>query len=294
MRFLVLHFPRLGVQLVRRAAPALHGHPVALSQGEGDPALLAAVSVEATAAGIEPGMTVLQARQRVPGLRLEPDNAAACLDELEELMAILRTRATTNVAIVSRNAIALDLAGLEARFADEGAEAQGIATHARSWTGLDVRAAVASNLEDALRAASTARRFAVICSEAGRSSELPGYEPISVSMAGAEWSRAVRPLSALMAEYPQSYRSIEVEIERGSRRERVSLKPKAPVHTVGEVVSELKRLDPARLEGAGRVRVTLAKPGPLVAVDPWRAASGSAHELNGAAIPIQRRLLRAS
>ena len=55
MRYLVLSFPRLSVQLARKAETALAGRAFALVRGEGDGALLSCVSVEATADGVEAG-----------------------------------------------------------------------------------------------------------------------------------------------------------------------------------------------------------------------------------------------
>lgn len=90
MRILSLFLPRLGVQILRAARPELAGHPVGLLAGEGDGALLAAASVEATADGVEPGMTALQARQRCLGISFERDNARECLGRLEAVATLLR------------------------------------------------------------------------------------------------------------------------------------------------------------------------------------------------------------
>jgi len=183
MRVLVLHFPRLPIQLYRRQRPDLAGRPLGLLSGEGDGAVLAAVSVEATADGVEAGMSASQARHRCPRIYLDHDNAAACLDELEHLASILRVRTTPDVAIVSRYAIALKLEGMEQRFANEETAAQAILALARSWSGLDVRCAVGPGIERTSCEAARARRHPVIVSgtSAEDSGPLPMYSPVSAT-----------------------------------------------------------------------------------------------------------------
>ena len=307
MRFVALLFPRLAIQLARRANPDLAGHPLGLIAGEGDGSLLAAVSVEATADGVEAGMTGLQARQRCPGIVIEPDDASRSLATLDAVVSILKSRATTNVAIVSRNEIVLSLEGTEPQFADEGAAALALVGLARSWSGLDVRCAVASSVEEAACAARTARRFPVICPPTSEADApvLPVYEPVSVGFrweqpvsAAAVEARIARMIPALesVAEaYPQSYREVVVELERGPYRRAIALRPAAPIHTAGEALVLVRnRLQAEAFEGATSVRITLSQPGPSVRLEPWRAPVARFHQLAGPAVPVQRRLLRAS
>jgi protein ImuB len=179
MRLLALVFPRLGIQLARKADRELIGKPVALLTGTGDSSLIALPSVEATAAGIETGMTIAQARERVPALVALPDSAGPCLDMLDDIAAIIRNNATPNVAIVSRDAILVSLQGLEDRFEDETAAANAVVRFARMWSGLDARAGVGATREGALHAARGARRFPVLCAEESAVEALPrALEPI--------------------------------------------------------------------------------------------------------------------
>lgn len=302
MRVLALYLPRLGVQLLRAADPVYQERPVGLLAGEGDGALVTTVSVEGTADGVEPGMTALQARQRCPGLLLEPDNAAACLDALEHLVSILRSRTTTDVAIVSRNAVTLDLAGVTGRFTDEATAAQAILTLARSWSGLDVRAAVASDVETAVCAASRTRRHPVLLEdEPKQDSRLPVYSPVSAAY------RAARPLSGEMAEarlakmlgslrplvevQRQSYRAVRVEAARGPYRTAFVVRAGAPFHEAAEAAALVRGRVRGELDGVTELRVALERPGPSVSVAPWRPQVTSVHELSAPAIPVQRRLL---
>ncbi|MGE3073251.1 MAG: hypothetical protein AB7N24_04095 [Dehalococcoidia bacterium] len=306
MRVLSLFFPRLGIQLARSATPSLAGRPLGLLAGEGDGALLAAVSVEATADGVEAGMTALQARQRCPGIALERDNARECLEQLEAVASILRTRTTSNVAIVSRNSVALSLSGLEVRFANEEAAASAISALARSWSGLDVRAGIASTLARAECAARKARRYPQIEPDAGVTQfELPRYEPVTGRYAwetpasGPEVvsriNRLLGTMQPVIESAGRSFRNIRIEVEHGPYRSAMVLKGSQPLHRAAEA-SELVRSRIAELALAGTtaISVTLDAIGPSVSVEPWRATVATVHQLSGPAVPVQRRLLRAS
>ncbi len=306
MRLLALVLPRLGIQLARRADSSLIGRPVALVSGAGESALVALPSVEATAGGIETGMTLSQARERVPSLAAIPDNAGECLDALDDLASILRTNATTNVAIVSRDAIIISLQGLESRFDGESGAANALSRFARMWSGLDVRAGVAATADGAVHAARTARRFPVICSGSGPTERLPtAAEPLAArsrfdapQSAAAVESRIARSLTALetvLEERPGSYRSVIVELSRGRSTDRWNLRATQPLHTAAEVFELVRsRISAHDLEGATAFAITLERPGPNVRVDPWRRPVATMHTLAGPAVPVQPRLRLAS
>ena len=93
MRVLCLLFQRLPIELALRARPALRGRPLALIAGHGGDALVTAATADLTARGIIPGMPAIEARERAPEARFAPDNAGACLDELERVSAIVRAKA---------------------------------------------------------------------------------------------------------------------------------------------------------------------------------------------------------
>ena len=306
MRTLVLYFPRLGIQLRRKDCPELAGHPLGLLTGEGDDALLSEVSVEATGDGVESGMTALQARQRCPAITLQSDNARECLEALEGVMEIVRSRATTNVAMLSRNTIAISMGGMEARFVEESNAAQAVLGLARSWSGLDVRAAVGTGVEEASCAARTARRFPVITSgESEPAVKLPVYEPVAcgyrwqspavAAQAEMRLGRMMAALQPMLDAYGQSYRALRLELEYGIYRRDLVAHPNQPIHRAAEALELIRlRLETSRLEGVTAIRVSLEKPGPGVAVTPWRAHIASVHQLTVPAVPVQRRLLRAS
>lgn len=306
MRLLALVLPRLGIQLARRADATLAGHPLALVAGDAEGALVALPSVEATAAGIETGMTLSQARQRVPALVVLPDNAGECLDALDDLASILRTNATTNVAIVSRDAIVVSLGGLETRFDGESGAANALARFARMWSGLDVRAGVAGTVEGALHAARTARRFPVICADAVESASMPaGREglaararwdaPQAASSVETRLARSLSTLESVMEEIPASYRTVKVELTRGRTTDRWSLKALRPIHTAAEAFDLIRaRISANAMEGVTAFTVRLERPGPDVRVDPWRRPVATMHTLAGPAVPVQQRLRMAS
>lgn len=306
MRYAVLSFPRLPIQLLRRATPAMAGRPLALTLGEGDSGLLSAVSVEATADGVEPGMTILQARQRCPGIELAAEHAGRALEALEGLVSIIRTCATPNVAIVSRNEIVVELDGLAHQFADEGAAAMSLLGLVRSRSGLDARCAVASSVAEASCAARTARRFPVLCAvteETG--SPLPAFEPVGASFAwdapaaaeavDARIGRLAGSLHVAAEAFHQSYREVRLGLEYGPYRRAFVLKPLDPIHTGAEALALIRgRVPVSELAGATSVSITLSRPGPDVRVEPWRSPVATIHQLAGPAVPVQRRLLRAS
>lgn len=306
MRYAVLNFPRLPIQLARRAEPDLCGRPLALVRGEGDGALLSSVSVEATADGVEPGMTGLQARQRCPGIGLVPEHPGHSLALLESVIDMIRARATTNVAFVSRNEVVLELDGMECQFGDESAAATAILGLVRSRTGLDVRCAVASSIAEAACAARTARRFPMLCAPSEAAAEaLPAFEPLSASFAwdapasgqavDLRIARLAGTVDVAAEAYRQSYREVRVELSYGPYRRAFVLQPGTPLHTAAEALALVRaRIAAAELAGATEVRITLSRPGPDVRIEPWRPAVATIHQLSGPAAPVQRRLLRAS
>lgn len=306
MRLLALALPRLGIQLARQAHPELNSKPVALLAGTGETALVAVPSVEATAGGVEAGMTSAQALDRVPSLVTLPDNAGACLEALEALASILRTNATPNVAIVSREAILVSLEGMEGRFIGEESAAGAFVRYARTWTGLDVRAGVASTIDGALRAARTSRRFPVVCPGEGETEALPHREPtlsargswghpLPASELEAKLARAMVTLEYGLEAAGASYRALRFTVSdvRGARTWKLT--PESPLHTAAEVFELIRSRIPAEaLEGATGFTLTLECPGPDVRVDPWRRPVATVHTLSGPAVPVQPRLRLAS
>lgn len=309
MRTLVVFFPRLGIQVLRRRRPELAGRPAGLLLAAGEGSLLSAVSVEATASSVEPGMTPDQARQRCPAIAIEPDNTGACFDLLEEFVSIIRSRATTNVAILSRDAICLSLDGLDRHFAGELAAASAMLSLARSWTGLDARSGVADSAGEALCAARSARRFPVIrpASPNTTAAALPAYEPLSVKVrfatpasaevAAARLTAAIASLQPVMDGYAQDYRTVRLELAFDGQTAPTATAAHSarPLHSAAEVAALVRdRIDPARLEGVTTVRLVLDRPCPLTAVAPWRPAVAALHQRPAPTAPFQRRLLRAS
>ena len=291
MRLLCLYFPRLGVQLAREKDPLLAGAPLALVTGEGDAALIAVPSVEATAAGIEPGMAAARARASLPGLAFLPDNAGACLSTLERIASILRARTTPDVAIMSRDAIVLSLAALDDRFADESHAAESIARLARSWSGLDIRAGIAATPDAALRAARGARRFAAICPGDGPAGAItpPPAElaartswgtELGAIAAAARFASLLGRLQPALDGYGLSFRRLHLTIERAGRTDSCLIQATEPLHTADEAVLLVQsRLGRGALDGVTGISVRLAGIGPAVRVAPWRPAPSTVRPL---------------
>jgi hypothetical protein len=299
MRILALVAPRLAVQLARRADPSLRLRPVATVQPFGGEALVAVPSVEATAAGVQAGMTVAEALGRCPSLAIVAARPAAELDELERLAAVLRVRATPRVALVSRDAIAVDLGGLEGRFGDERAAGEGVLGVARGWLGLDVRGAVADTVEEAVAAARGARRCVVVCEPRGARGAIPGPLTLAARVAdpagltGERCELALAGLGRMLQAHGASCRGLEVRAFRGGQEERLRLRAEGPLHAGHELVA-LARPLLAALQGAEAVEFRVMGGGPSVEVEPWRPAVAPAGAVRGPAAPVQPRLALAS
>ncbi len=297
MRILALVVPRLSIQLARREAPALVGRPAATVQVVDGEALVAVPSVEAAAAGVQAGMVVAEALGRCPALVTVPARPARELEELERLAEVLSRKATPRVALLSREAVGVDLRGLEARFAGEAAAATALLQLARGWLGMEVRAGVADSPGEALRAARCTRRGLVVCEARGPVEGLPPRPTFAarVTCAGgvsaARCEAAILRLGLVLRAHGVSCRGIDVAAWTADG-EVVALQRVAaePVHS-GE---ELLALAPpllGRVAGAEEIAVRVVSPGPSVEVAPWRPAVARRSGARGMpAVPVQRRL----
>ncbi|WP_449498045.1 Y-family DNA polymerase [Brevundimonas sp.] len=147
-RYLALWFPWLPSDRLRRveptgdASPEDDGVPLALVEAVGGGLRLAAVAPSAARAGLVAGLTLADARARVPGLRTvrhRPDADAALLGRVLEDFG----RFTPMIAEDAPHGLMLDVTGCAHLF---GGEADLVRTaHARAVRiGLDVRSALAS------------------------------------------------------------------------------------------------------------------------------------------------------
>jgi hypothetical protein len=299
MRLLCLYFPRLAVRLALRKRPQLEGRPLLLIDGPGDEALITAASGEALAANVIPGLTAGQARARIPNAVFAPDNAGDCLDELERVAAILRVRATPLVALASRDHLFLDMEGVLDRFADEGAAARRMAGLVRAWSGLDVRAGVASTRAEAFEAARAARRFPIVCPEMCPALEAPVQpmqgeiiaaeaafdRPASDTAARARLVRLLAKLSAVLDARGESFREARIEVRRRDGDFAVPLRPSRPFHAAGDLLDLLTgRVPDGGFEGATGLRVVLGRLGPDVFTRPCAANRARSRPAPAAAV----------
>lgn len=309
MRLLCLYFPRLSVSLARREGPLLAGRPVVLASGAGDHALVAGASVEAAMMGIAIGMSAEAARNRCPAAAVLPDNGTASLEALDQVAAILRARATPNVAIVSREHIILDLSGLESRFLDEATAAARLASLVREWSGLEVRAGVADTADEARKAAHCARRLPRVAKSTGAMAQPVGtYDaaraisgrivfpvPPDARTARAQLLKLINRLQLLLEGRNESARRLRLTLDRGSRAETLVLDATAPMHTSADVLQLLAGYTSdaifARVSG---LAAAFEKLGPAVRVERQPLPAGhSAPTVMAPVRPVQHRLLRA-
>jgi hypothetical protein len=234
-------------------------------------------------------MTPVQARARCSGATFLPDNAGACLDELERITSILRTRATGIVAIVSRDELLVDVDSLPTHLGANDAEAAArLVAIVRMWTGLSVRAGVASTRAGAREAARGARLAPVI-----RPPVLAWGEPLlqasstgplaaevlvplgtSPLAARARLLRAAGQLQALLEGAAQSYREVRVVVRDESNAEtrlRKLIEPASDVQPA--LTAAAPALDDRALATAASIRLELDRLGPDVRVFPATAAS---------------------
>ena len=292
MRFLCLSFPRLSIHLALRQHPELAARPLIMVAGSGDAALVAGMSTEAATRGVVTGMTPRQAKMRCPQARFLPDNAGPCLDELESIASILRRRATITVAIASREELLLDIsAPSKGDDGDELRTAERIAGFARMWSGLPVRAGVASSRSAAREAARCARNAPVVMTpvlawdEAGIGGVSDGplaaevFFPLGTSplAARARLERASRQLQAILDASGLNYRGVELQLSRADGEPRVSRRMPEPSGDLNAALALVAaELSDDRLAGVTGIRLELAALCPDVRVEPavaLRAAS---------------------
>jgi len=199
MSFAAIYVPDFLVAAVLRLEPSLRGKAVAVLEGKPPVVTVAAMNEAAAEAGIEPGMTKLQAaaypvelRQRSPAL--EAAAHAALLDCAQAF--------SPRVEDTAADTVVLDIAGLERLFGPPAKLAQDLARRAAEL-GLEANVAVAANPDAAVHAA---RGFAgVTIIPAGKQAERLGSLPVDVLQVAPEiletldrWGvRNLRALAAL-------------------------------------------------------------------------------------------------
>jgi hypothetical protein len=302
MRILALWFPRLPIQVLLRQHPELHGRTAILLQGHGDDGLVAACTPGATALGVVPGVLAGQARLRCPGARFLPDNARACLDELDRLAAIIRTRATIPVAIGGRDYLEANVTALAADLGEAQAVAR-LLELARAWTGYDVRAAVAGTRLEALEAARATRRGPAFVPASAESLVEPPIArgtpgpirasarlPVDASPLSAREAlfRLLGRLDVILAGRAESFRELRVTFAGtdGSARS-LTVRPAHPLHAATAALEALgPRLPADAFEDCASLSVELGRLGPDTRVRPSAVAAGRG--VRGAMPPAAR------
>ncbi len=199
MSYAAIFVPDFLVAAVVRLEPSLRGKAVAVLEGKPPVVTVAAMNEAAAEAGIEPGMTKLQAaaypvelRQRSPAL--EAAAHAALLDCAQAF--------SPRVEDTAADTVVLDITGLDRLFGPPAKLAQNLARRA-SELGLEANVAAAANPDAAIHAA---RGFAgVTIIPSGKQAERLGSLPVDVLQVAPEiletldrWGvRNLRALAAL-------------------------------------------------------------------------------------------------
>jgi len=252
MRVLCAWFPKLDVELATRLRPALAGRHLVFLQGSGDGALVSGASCAAASAGILTGMSAGQARRRSPAAVFLSDNAGACIEELERVAGILRTRVTTRVEVGGRDHI---FVAIETESPDdERATALRVMGLVRAWSDRPVRGGFAATRLEALEAARASRRGLLICPPSGESvppdaiapfrpeslaasaslDTVAGSSPLAVR---ARISSLAHRLETIASARNQGFRDVRVVLHRGASTETFRSRSSAPLHTASEALA---------------------------------------------------------
>ena len=121
-RYLALVFPWLPIERLRSTRPHLFvgrdEAPVALTETTGNAVRVTALDIAATRLGLEPGLTLADARARVPDLEVFGHDPHADLSWLERLADVCG-RYTPTVALQPPDALVMDIAGCVHAFEGE-------------------------------------------------------------------------------------------------------------------------------------------------------------------------------
>ncbi|HUK86416.1 MAG TPA: DNA polymerase Y family protein [Terriglobales bacterium] len=227
--FACLHLPDFPVAAMMRLEPGLRRQPVAVVDGAPSLERVLAANEAARAAGVEPGMALLQA-EALSGLKLRRHSLA---QEAAAHAALLdaATAFSPRVEDAAADTVLLDLAGLGSLFGPPEKIARALAARCAAL-GLECRVAVAANPEAARHAAR-------------------GFPGITVIAPGQETAR-LGPLPVDILEPPPEI--LETLDRWGVRtlRARAALPAVAVAERLGQAGVELQKL--ARGEGARVLR----------------------------------------
>jgi hypothetical protein len=287
MRVLCAWFPKLDVDLVVRQRATLAGRPVVLLQGHGDRALVSGVSCEAGRLGILPGMSAGQARRRSPAAVFLADNSGACLEEIERLATIVRTRVTTRVAVGGRDHLFVAIDGDDGD--DEKALALRVMGIVRAWADRPVRGGLAATRQEALEAARASRRGLLIVPPAATPddaaavassspAEVTARRTFPAALSGLAARAAVAALLAraetIIAARGQGFRRVTVEVTGPGGVVDAAGSTAQPLYAGSEAMALVaSQLSPESLEGATAIAVRLGRLAPDVRVKPLGAAN---------------------
>ena len=284
MRVLCAWFPKLDVELATRLRPALAGRHLVFLQGSGDRALVSGVSCAAASAGILTGMSAGQARRRSPAAVFLSDNAGACIEELERVAGILRTRVTTRVEVGGRDHLFLAIDGGSPD--DERATALRVMGLVRAWSDRPVRGGLAATRLEALEAARASRRGLLICPPTGESQPESGiapFRPESLAASAtldpdagssplavrARISSLAHRLETIATARNQGFRDVRIVLGRASGAETCRARSSAPLHSASEALTLIgPSLSTESLSPVTRVEISFERLTPDVRVRP--------------------------
>ncbi|MCA9843048.1 MAG: hypothetical protein KC491_00215 [Dehalococcoidia bacterium] len=282
MRLLCLDFPTLPIALVRRAHPHLSERPIVLLAGPGADAPVTAASPAAITRGVIPGMPAVAARGRCASAMFLPENPGACVDELERIASIIAKYATLSVAITSQTRIMIDVTTVN----DEVRMGERLASLARQWTGLEVRAGVGSSRSQAEDAATLVRRGVAIDTRPAGEDEPPpqAMQPLTgrVTLRGEpdDDQRRLRGLIARLARLQDSLGQACREVTLRMVADDLVMRRRLRFDRPTGVLEAQDRIEAAvstvPVEGPVVLELELGRPAPLLLATRYREALATA------------------
>lgn len=185
-----LQFPgeSRGVGAPQRAAA---GAPLATTHRTGQRITLAAVSAEAVALGLTPGMAVTHARMLVPDLELRDSDAQADAAVLTRLALFAARRWTPHAAVSGADGLWLDLSGVAHLFGGEQAMCARILRFC-ARLGFTARIAVAGTTGAAHALARFSRQPITLCPNGAEADAIAPLPPAALRLNEAALSAARR------------------------------------------------------------------------------------------------------
>lgn len=182
-----LYLPSLSIERLRRGGPGsqpealLPSAPFATTERSGQRILLAAVSAEAAALGLRPGMAATHARALVPEVELHDADAQADLAIISRLALFAARRWTPVAAVSPPDGLWLDLSGTAHLFGGEESMCRRIVAFC-ARLGFTARIAIAGTTGAAHALARFGNRRVTLCPNGAEADAISALPPAALRL----------------------------------------------------------------------------------------------------------------